>query len=119
MKPLTKSFILLAIVVFYAFLYWATSVDKGYLCDEDCQRVNQLDTLLLHRYTYLYSVNRCSRTPTDTLCVYVRDTTGINWDRFADTVCLYANSIGLRQQKLFIIRSISFQPDTVVRKQCP
>jgi len=118
MKLLTKSLILLAIVFFYAFLYWATSVDRG-RCDDDCQRVYQLDTMLLNRYRYLYSVNRCTRAPSDTLCVYVRDTTGINWDRFADTVCLFANSIGLRQQKLFIIRGISFPPDTVARKQCP
>jgi hypothetical protein len=117
MKPLTKSLILLAVVVFYAFLYWATSIDRK--CDEDCQRIYQLDTILLNKYRYLYTVNRCGRAPTDTLCVYVRDTSGINWDRFADTVCTYANSVGLRQQQLFIIRNTSFPADTVARKKCP
>jgi hypothetical protein len=118
MKPLTKSLTLLVVAAFYFLLYIATK--PAGTCDEDCQRIYQLDTTLQSRYRFFYNANRCTYRPnSDTLCIYVRDTTGVNWDRFADTVCMYANSIGLRQQQLFVIRNLNFPPDTVARKRCP
>jgi len=118
MKPLTKSLILFIVIVSYSLLYIATKPAGE--CGDDCQRLYQLDTTLQSRYHYFYNANRCTYRPnSDTLCIYVRDTIGINWDRFADTVCMYANSIGLRQQQLFIIKELNFPPDTVAKKRCP
>lgn len=118
MKPLTKSLILVVVVMFYSLLYMATSIDDK--CDDLCQKISRLNTTLF-KFDYFYGANRCASSwASDTLCVRVKDTIGINWDRFADTVCLYANSVGLYQQKIFLIRnSTTSPPDTVARKQCP
>ena len=119
MKPLTKSLILLVVVVFYSLLYIATK--PGMPCDEACQKLYRLDTTLIGKFNYFYGVDRCTGSwSSDTLCVRVKDTSGIDWNRFADTVCSFANSVGLYQQKIFLIRNrIASPPDTVARKQCP
>ena len=118
MKPLTKSLILLIVVAFYSFLYLATSHPVN--CEDDCQKLYGLDTTLSKKYNYFYGAQRCTyRQGSDTLCIYVKDTVGINWDRFADTVCMYANSVGLYTQKIFLVNNRVNPPDTVARKQCP
>jgi len=119
MKPLTKGLILFGVVLFYAFLYIGTTYPVR--CEEDCQKISRLDTTLRGKYDYVHWASRCTNSPTsDTLCIWVKDTTGINWNAFADTICLYSNSVGLYQQKLFLIKSnIAALPDTVARKQCP
>lgn len=119
MKPLTKGLILLVVVVFYSLIYIASSPPEK--CDDSCQKLYRLDTTLINRYNYVYGSFRCTyRQNSDTLCIYVRDTTGINWDRLADTVCSFANSVGLYQQKIFLIKNrMASPPDTVARKQCP
>jgi hypothetical protein len=118
MKPLTKSLLLFVVVAVYSLLYLATSPIRP--CDGSCQKLYSLDTLLTKKFDYVYGTFRCSSLPgSDTLCVYVRDTVGINWDRFADTVCLYANIAGLYQQKIFLIKNSIMPPDTVARRQCP
>ena len=118
MKPLTKSLILSSVVLVYAILYIATSY--GGRCDEDCQTVFRLDSTLRNKYDYVWGVQRCIyRQGTDSLCIMVKDTVGIDWDRFADTVCTYSNSIGLRRQEIFILRNSVFPPDTLARKRCP
>ena len=119
MKPLTKGLILLVVVVFYSLIYLASRPPQR--CDDNCQMLYRLDTTLINRFNYVYGSSRCTyRQNSDTLCIYVRDTTGINWDRLADTVCSFANSVGLYQQKIFLIRQrISSPADTVARKVCP
>ena len=118
MKPLTKVFILTAVIVFYTLLYVGSSYPVK--CEDDCQKVYQLDTTLSGKFDYFSSAVRCSNLPlSDTLCIRVKDTVGIDWDRFADTVCLYARSVGLYQQKLLLIKWSSASTDTVARKQCP
>lgn len=118
MKPLTKSLILVVVIAFYSLLYIATSYPVK--CEDDCQKVYGLDTTLSKKFDYFYTAQRCTyRQGSDTLCIYVKDTVGINWDRFADTVCLYANIAGLFQQKIFLIKNNAVSLDTVARKQCP
>ncbi len=118
MKLKTKRLILPAVLVIYAALYVATSYPAQ--CSEDCMKINQLDTTLAGKFTYYYGAYRCTYfANTDTLCIYVKDSTGINWNNFADTVCIYANSVGLYNQKLFVLRYNVFPPDTLARKNCP
>lgn len=118
MKPLTKVFIMLAVIGFYTLLYIGSSYPVR--CEDDCQKVYQLDTTLSRKFDYFSWASRCtSSRVSDTLCIQVKDTIGIDWDRFADTVCLYARSVGLNQQKLFLIKWSSVSTDTVARKQCP
>ena len=120
MKLITKSLILFSVVIFYAFLYIATQPPDSYRCDEDCQRVFRLDTMLSNRFSYIYGVGRCTARPADSICIYLRDTTGIDWNRFADTVCSFANSVGLYRQRILLIRQgVAAPADTVARKNCP
>ncbi|MBL7731533.1 MAG: hypothetical protein JNM88_10175, partial [Chitinophagaceae bacterium] len=80
-------------------------------------QVENLESNLRQGREYLLAVNRCfTYRVNDTLCVYVRDTAGIDWERFADTVCMTATSYALDRQKIFIIKP---GPDTIVRRTCP
>lgn len=118
MKRLTKILILPAVIIFYTLLYMASQYPVK--CDENCSKQTTLDTTLRNKYSYFYGVWNCARMPqSDTLCITVKDTVGINWDRFADTVCLYANSVGLQQRKIFMVNNLRYPPDTLARKQCP
>lgn len=118
MKPLTKSLLLIVVVTIYSLLFLATK--RVIPCEGSCQSLYSLDTLLTKKFDYVYGTFRCTGLPSsDTLCIYVKDTVGINWDRFADTVCIYANIAGLFQQKIFLIKNGTMPPDTVARKQCP
>ena len=103
-------------LIFYSLLYIATSRDT---CIDDCAKVTQVGQSLSSR-NYVYAVYRCSYTHiSDTLCVFVKDTTGINWSLLADTTCMIASQYGLSRQKVFVIKNTIFPPDTVARVQCP
>jgi hypothetical protein len=118
MKPLTKSLILLVVIGFYSLLYIATTPPER--CFEDCQKLSKLNDLLRKDRNYLYGVHRCtSRYSLDTLCINVKDTTGVNWNLLADTVCLYAKSVGLSQQMVLVLNNAIYPPDTLARKKCP
>lgn len=112
-------FIILSIcIIFYALLYIGTRKDPK--CEEECQKLSALYTSLTLNRNYVYGVYRCTyRLVSDSLCVYVKDTTGINWNLFADTVCIIATSSGLPRQKIFILNNMVFPPDTLARKDCP
>ena len=99
-----KSLILPLILIGYALLYMATKVASP--CLEDCQKISELNQALLqNRQSYCYGAGRCTyRGQSDTLCVSVKDTLGINWNLFADTVCLLATQKGLVRQKIFILK---------------
>ncbi len=121
MAPKKARWVILALVILsYAFMY--TQTKDRYLCNDDCQKVNSVNTSLVKTRNYIYYVNRCGgQSPTsDTLCVFVKDTTGINWDLLADTACLVATQNGLYHQKLFICNwdTSTHSMDTLVRKQC-
>ena len=110
--------LMLALVIAcYAFMY--TETKKDYVCNDDCQKVQSVDASL--RRSYLYSIGRCSYQGSDTLCVWVKDTTGVNWSVLADTTCLIATQNGLYKQKLFFISYDTSRHifDTLLVKQCP
>jgi len=112
-----KVLLLPLILISYALLYIATT--KVFICNEDCNNVMRVDTTLTRRYNYVWNVARCgANVVTDTLCIYVKDTAGINWDLFADTTCQVATQVGLSRQKIFIIKATT-PFDTLVKKQCP
>lgn len=114
-----KFFLLFIIVCIYSLLFIATKRDIP--CEGDCELVSNFgNAIRLGRESYVYGAYRCSRNYiSDTLCVYVKDTTGINWNLLSDTACIIATQKGLLQQKIFIIKNSVFPPDTVARKQCP
>lgn len=110
-----KSFLLVIILSAYAFLYIATT--KPVHCEGDCERTLNTYIALNAGRDYVYNVSRCSPQVTDTLCILVKDTTGINWDLFADTACMVATQNGLLQQKIFVLKNATH--DTLARKSCP
>jgi hypothetical protein len=116
-----KYTILFIILTSYSLLFIATSIDKEIICDGDCEKISNFNQALKNgRSSYIYGANRCTRTnPSDTLCVFVKDTIGINWNLLADTACILATQQGLLQQIIFILKNSQYPPDTVSRKQCP
>lgn len=107
------------ILVTYSLLYIATT--KKWNCDADCERIDAIDSVLSKDRNYVYYTGRCGwQQGSDSICVWVKDTTGIDWNLLADTVCQVANVNGLARQKIFILKTTnSGLPDTVARKQCP
>ncbi len=112
--------ILALVILSYIFMY--TQTKKDYLCNDDCQKIYSIDTTLVRSRSYIYNINRCSRSPiSDTVCVFVKDTSGINWELLADTTCIVSSQNGLLHQKVFIIgwHILSQSYDTLVKRQCP
>jgi hypothetical protein len=110
--------LLLTILAFYAVLHMATSYQPR--CEDDCQKIQNIYTHINANHPYVWNLRRCTFQPvSDTLCVYVKDTTGINWNLLADSTCYFANQEGLPRQKVFVIRQTQFPPDTLARVQCP
>ncbi len=116
-----KKLIFFAILFCYSFLYIATS--RPFVCpDDDCEKMAGFQEALRNgRESYVINAYRCSfNRISDTICVYVRDTSGINWNLLADTACNIATQKGLLQQKIFLLKLGQVSPvDTVVRRQCP
>jgi hypothetical protein len=115
----SRWFFLALVIAAYTFMY--TQSDH-FSCDDDCQKVASLNTALLKNRPYIYGVWRCSwNRMSDTLCITVKDTTGVNWNLVADTACLLATQNGLYKQRVFIMRydTASRVADTLVRRQCP
>lgn len=111
-------FILFFILLGYALLHIATKYN--YPCEDDCARVNEFSNELSSSRDYVYGAYRCSRVAvSDTLCVYVKDTIGINWSLLADTACNIATQKGLQRQKLFFINNVNSIRDTILVRQCP
>ena len=111
-----SKFVFFAILFGYSFLYIATS--KSF-CDEDCEKVGLVEEGLIGK-SYVNYVGRCSYSRvSDTLCVYVKDTTGVDWNHLADTTCVLAAQQGLLQQKIFILKYGTMSRDTLARKSCP
>ncbi|MBN8689020.1 MAG: hypothetical protein J0M10_18565 [Chitinophagales bacterium] len=113
---LFKPLLLPLILVLFSFLYMATSVDKS--CTTlDCQQFSMIADEVRSGRDWVQQVNRC-RGAAD-ICVYVKDTTGINWDLFADTVCQIATAEGLLNQTVYVLAGNQTGVITHVVKQCP
>jgi hypothetical protein len=117
MRQRFKGLLLVIILSFYAALYVATS--PSIPCDADCEKVGKVNMELTNR-SYVYMVYRCGMTLTsDTLCVIVQDTTGINWNLLADTTCMIAKKYELNNQTVLIYNSGVFPVDTLATVKCP
>jgi predicted 3-demethylubiquinone-9 3-methyltransferase (glyoxalase superfamily) len=113
-----KFFFLSLLLISYALLYIATS--KPFPCDADCEAMTALDTLVKKNRDYVYTANRCYQPASDSICVWVKDSSGIDWNLLADTVCQVATSKGLLQQYIIVLKVNSTgNPDTVLKKRCP
>ena len=112
-----KKIVLPLVLVFFTLLFMATSRVEP--CDDDCEKVRQVSgAMYTGRESYVYHVQRCSRNlVSDSLCMYVKDTTGINWVSLADTLCMEASRRGLNRQKIFILKTTG--QDTLFKNQCP
>lgn len=119
MKKNKHSILLLPIIVLlYAALYIATSYSVP--CEGDCEKVSKVGDVLRNAKSYVYGAFRCTYLQgSDTLCIYVKDTIGVDWSRLADTTCFIAQENGLLQQKIFVVKNAVFPNDTVARKICP
>lgn len=115
------SFILLFLICgVYAVTFIATKPAQP--CDTDCEKVQITGSLLFkNRESYVQGVYRCAyQRVSDTLCVIVKDTTGINWDRLADTACMIATGNGLLRQYILVLTDRRGAPlDTLARLRCP
>lgn len=112
--------LLLPLLLFsFAFLFMATS--KVLPCEGDCATVQDVYMALRNgRESYVNYVYRCGYNQvSDTLCIFVKDTTGINWNSLADTACMEASRRGLTRQKIFVIKDLSSPIDTLARIICP
>lgn len=113
-----KFIILGLILILYGALHIATSYQVP--CEDDCEKVGTFSNDLRKNRDYVYGVYRCTNVAvSDTLCVYVKDTIGVNWNLLADTACVLATQKGLQQQKLFLIRNGNSIRDTILVRQCP
>lgn len=114
----TQLFFLPLILLGYAFLYIATS--KRLDCDGDCAKIAGLQNKLLPNRPYIVTVNRQDpyNSANNRIYVFVRDTTGIDWNRVADTTCLYCHELGLTAQQIFVLRAANTN-DTLSRLNCP
>ena len=114
-----KTSILLPLILLgYAFLYIATS--KRLDCDGDCEKMVGLQNRLLNNRPYVVAVNRLEpyNNANNKIYVFVRDTTGIDWNRLADTTCLYSHEVGFAGQQIFVLRAANTN-DTLSRLNCP
>lgn len=116
---MNKKLLLLPVILLgYSLLYIATSYHAP--CEGDCEKTTKVSQSLRENRPYVNNVYRCTYQPnSDTLCIYVNDTTGIDWNLFADTVCMTATQYGLPQQKIFVLKFSGAAYDTVAKKVCP
>jgi hypothetical protein len=115
-----KNWVLLPVILLgYTLLFMATKIAEP--CDDDCQKVRAVDDALrTNREGYIYATGRCSyNRVSDSLCVMVRDTTGIDWNLLADTACIIATQKGLPHQQIFVVKIGTSPMDTLAKKRCP
>ena len=114
-----KTSILLPLILLgYATLYIATS--KQPICEGDCEKIQNLRTRMMNNRPYVWTVNRLGQDAgaLNRFYVIVKDTIGIDWNRLADTACIYSREVGLTNQQIFVLLPRGVV-DTVARLSCP
>jgi len=107
---------LCCIVLFYSFLYIATT--KTPPCENECPKMQVIAGTLTQNYSYIYGVERCDNRP-EGLCVYVMDTPGVDWYHLADTTCFLAKQQQLIATQVLILKNGTYPYDTLARVTCP
>jgi hypothetical protein len=110
MKSRLKWTLFSFVLVFYAFIYIATS--KEMPCDEICDKFMAASSMIEKDRAYIRWASRCRDT---SLCINV-DTSARNWNALADTACMYLNGLNLNNYRVIITTT---RGDTVANKKCP
>ena len=105
-----KWIIVSLIILFYAFIYVATS--KVVPISAFCAKTMNIDSLLKANRSYVYG----SSCWDSGIQITVKDT-AINWNLFADTVCMYLHMDGVDHSRVVVSREV--MPDTLVDRKCP
>jgi hypothetical protein len=114
MKKQIKWFVLSGVLLFYSFLYIATSkVQMPYACDDECMKFRKVDSLIRTTYPQTYSY-KCN---TDVLCLNLFDSSQYATQGLADTACMYLQNEGLLSYKISIIGNNG--RDTLLNQPCP
>jgi hypothetical protein len=114
-KEYGRWLLLSGVLLFYAFLYIATSKieDGPYACDEECEKIRKVDSLMRNDYplTYTYKCN------TDFICLNLFDSTQSATKGLTDTACMYLKNEGLLNYKINVIGNNG--RDTLLKQPCP
>ena len=111
MKKHLKWIVLSSVLLFYAFLYIATT--KTVPCNDLCMKMGQVSVELSSRRPYIYQAYNCN---TNMLCVFVNDSIQQNWSALADTACLYLKNKNINSYSVSVIGR---SRDTLARTKCP
>ena len=116
---LLKKFIPALIIIAFSFLYIATS--KVVPCDDYCQQLYRLDTMVRNTRNYVGWVGSCisGKSRNDTVCVSIYNPPAMDWNLFADTVCTYTGQIGMTGQTILVLKYNGASLDTLAKKHCP
>lgn len=109
MKRNFRWLLLSGMLLFYAFLYLATSKK----CEDECQKLKRIGAEL-KKDSAVYDTYQCGAVM---LCIHVNDSAGRNWNEMADRACGYINNEGLQQYTVTIVGGIN--RDTLATKTCP
>jgi hypothetical protein len=111
MKKFLKWIALSSVLLFYAFLYIATT--KTVPCDALCEKIGQVSQELSTGRPYIYITYTCTA---NTLCVFVNDSIQRNWNALADTACIYLKNKSINSYGVSVIGRFR---DTLAKTKCP
>ena len=116
MKKNFKWLVLSSVLLFYSFLYVATSVEKDVppRCDENCMKFRTVTDKIFADSLQAVSTVQCS---TAQFCITVNDSTNNNWAAMADSACSYMKEEGLIDYTVNIIGY--YNGHTLVKQFCP
>ena len=113
-----KWLVLSGVLLFYAFLYLASSGwnEGGELpaCDEVCEKLQTVGGKLFADSSGVLSAGQCG---TSQLCLGIADSLANNQNRLADSACGYMRDEGLLNYTVSIIGHPS--QDTLLTQTCP
>jgi hypothetical protein len=113
-KEYGRWLLLSGVLLFYAFLYIATTKKRmPYDCDDECEKLRKVDSLILLKYpqTYTYKCN------TAMFCINITDTVQIPRQGLADTACMYLKDQGLLNLSVSVVANAG--RDTLLKQTCP
>jgi hypothetical protein len=97
------------VLLFYAFLYLATSKK----CDDECQKLKRIGAEL-RKDSAVYNTYQCG---TAMFCMYVDNAASRNWTEMANEACGFMMNEGLRHYTVNIVGGTN--RDTLAKSTCP